>query len=73
MKRDDIENSDSIHGIIIKFLKLKQKPVTMREITDYVLQQRKLDTKTPGQTIRGVILRSRFIKKNIFAKFELSD
>lgn len=73
MNRDDIEKSDSIHGIVIRFLKTNKEPATMKEITEHVLKQRKLDTKTPGHTIRGVIQRSKFIKKNIYAKYELSN
>lgn len=73
MDRDDIEASNSIHGIIIKFLKSKKEPATMKEIVDHVLEKRDLNTKTPGHTIRGVLQRSKFIKKNIYAKFELSD
>lgn len=63
----------SVQGIIIRFLKTKKEPATMKEITEHVLQQRKLDTETPGHTIRGVIQRSKFIKKNIYAKYELTD
>jgi len=73
MNRDDIEKSNSIHGIIITFLKKNKEPVTIKEITEHVLQTRELDGKTPGYTIRGVLQRSKFIKKNIFAKYELTD
>lgn len=71
MDRNSIEQSNSIHGIIIKFL--NKEPATMKEITEHVLQQRDMNTKTPGHTIRGVLQRSKFIKKNIFAKYELVD
>ena len=73
MNRDDIEKSNSIHGIIIKFLKKNKEPVTIKEITEHVLQTRKLDGKTPGYTIRGILQRSKFIKKNVFAKYELTE
>ena len=73
MDRDAIEQSDSIHGIIIKFLKENKDPATMKEITEHVLKQRKLETKTPGHTIRGILQRSKFIKKNVLAKYELID
>jgi len=73
MNRNSIEQSNSIHGIIIKFLKKNKEPVTIKEITEHVLQKRKLNTKTPGYTIRGILQRSKFIKKNVFAKYELTD
>jgi len=43
----------------------------MKEITAHVLKQKKLNSDTPGNSIRGVLQRSKFIRKNEFAKFEL--
>ena len=71
MDKDHIEQSDSIHGIIIRFLKSEKKPISMKEITAHVLKQKKLNSDTPGNSIRGVLQRSKFIRKNEFAKFEL--
>ncbi len=73
MNRDTIESGNGVHGVIIKFLKTKKEPVSMKEIIDHVLEQRKLDGKTPGNTIRAILQRSKFIHKNEFAKFKLSE
>jgi hypothetical protein len=73
VNRESIENGNSIHGIIIRFIKNSKEPVTMKEITEHILQQRELQSATPKNTIRGVIFRSKFIKKNIYAKYELID
>ena len=71
MNRNTIEKSNSVHGHIIKFLKLSDEPKSMKEISEYVQNQRKIEGKTPGNTIRGIIQRSKFIRKNIYAKYEL--
>jgi len=73
MNRDTIEKSNTIHGNIIKFLKASKEPKSMKEITEHILKERSLNTNTPNNTIRGVIQRSKFIKKNVYAKFELTD
>ena len=69
--RDAIESSNSIHGIIIKILKNSKEPLSMDELLEQISKERKLNTTTPKHTIRGVIQRSKFIKKNIYSKFEL--
>ena len=71
VKRDDLEKTNTIHGLVIKILKKNKDPLSMDEIAEYILKNKKLDTKTPKNTIRGVLLRSKFIKKNIYAKYEL--
>ena len=73
VKRDDLEKTNTIHGLVIKILKKNKDPLSMDEIAEYILKNKKLDTKTPKNTIRGVLLRSKFIKKNIYAKYELID
>ena len=73
MNRDQLEKTNTIHGLAIALLKKKNEPQSMEEITEFILKNKKLDTKTPKNTIRGVLLRSKFIKKNIYAKYELID
>jgi hypothetical protein len=73
MNRDDVEQSNSIHGIIIKFLKAKKEPASMKEIVNHIIEQHGLDSKTPGNTVRSILQRSKYIKKNIYAQFELLD
>ena len=71
MNRDKIEQSNSIHGLVIKILKKNKEPMNMDEIIELLFQQRTLNTKTPKHTMRGILSRSKFIRKNIFAKYEL--
>ncbi len=71
MDIETIEKSNSIQGLIIKFLKLSDEAKSMQEILEYVENQRKIEGKTPGNTIRSVIQRSKYIRKNIYAKYEL--
>jgi hypothetical protein len=73
MNRETIEKSNTIHGNIIKFLKNSNEPKSMKEIVEHILKDRTLNTDTPNNTIRGVIQRSKFIKKNVYAKFELIE
>jgi len=73
MDRDQIEQSDSIHGLIIQILKKNKEPLSMEELSELIFKQRKLKTKTPKHTLRGILQRSKFIKKNIWAKYELID
>ena len=53
--RDAIEQSNSVHGIIIRILKNSDEPLSMDELLDHISRERKLNTETPKHTIRGII------------------
>jgi|SaaInlStandDraft_2_1057019.scaffolds.fasta_scaffold679926_1 hypothetical protein len=71
MDRETIKKSDSVHGHIIRFLEQSEDAKTLKEIMGYVTTQRTIDGKTPGNTIRGIVQRSKYIRKTIYAKYEL--
>lgn len=73
MNKETIEKSNSVHGWIIRFLKLSDEPKSLKEISEHILNQRKIDGKTPNNTIRGILQRSKYIRKNVYAKYELIE
>jgi predicted Zn-ribbon and HTH transcriptional regulator len=50
--------TNSIREITIRILKEKQKPMTIKEISEYVLKERTLRSNTPLATISAVLQRS---------------
>ena len=73
MNRELIEQSNSVHGYILRFLIQSEGAKTMKEIIQHVEKERKIEGKTPQNTIRGIIQRSKYIRKNIYAKYELIE
>lgn len=55
-------NTNSIQSLAIEILN-KNNPMTIKEITEKILQKRKLKGKTPYNSVNTVLQRSTFIKK----------
>lgn len=71
MNKESIATSNSVHGYILRFLIKLEEVKTMKEIVQHIEKERKIKGKTPQNTIRGIIQRSKYIKKNIHAKYEI--
>ena len=69
----DTWGNGSIHAIAIKILKEKGSPMTIKKITESVLEQREIKSKTPYNSVSAVMQRSKFTKKVGMGKYTLLE
>lgn len=58
-----IRNKDSVHARVISILKEFDKPMTTKEITDIILEQRSISSKNPYTTVSAILQRSQYTER----------
>ncbi len=71
--KSKVYNDTSVHAIALKIMKEHSKPMTIKEIANLVLQQKKISSKFPYQTISSVLQRSQYIKRVGKATYQLKE